>query len=76
MDYLYIRAWGRLLGSYQYYIAAEVAQAQQDKAPHDAIFKRGDVWHCWSDINDDNPNKWLVADIVVLFAHLKGGIDD
>jgi hypothetical protein len=43
-DYIYIRAWGRLLDSQEYFIAAEVLEARRDKAPENAIFKSSGVW--------------------------------
>jgi hypothetical protein len=36
-DYKYIRAWGKFLGSYEYYIVGEQERALEDDAPFDAI---------------------------------------
>lgn len=38
----YILAWGRMLGSRDYYIANELIEAQQDNAPKDALYQRED----------------------------------
>ena len=49
--YLYIRAWGRGLGSFTHYIEREVEQAIADNAPDDAVFKRGDgSWATFSQV--------------------------
>ena len=62
MDYLYIRAWGRLLKSYLYYIQGEVEKAREDNAPEDATFKDSNgTWHRWSEMADSTPNKHTVA---------------
>ena len=47
MDYPYIRAWGRHMGSNLSYIADQVSEARKDKAPEDATFKSADTgeWH-------------------------------
>lgn len=41
-DYPAIRAWGSLMGSYQYYIDNQVLVARATKAPQDAIYQRTD----------------------------------
>jgi hypothetical protein len=44
--YPYVKSWGRYLGSRDYYIEEQVAQAVVDGAPKDAIFKDTEgVWH-------------------------------
>lgn len=43
-DYPYIRAWGKFMGSHQYYINDEIARAKNDEAPQDAIYKRDGRW--------------------------------
>ena len=42
MDYLYIRAWGKMLGSFTSYIEREVEKARKDHAPQTAIYQRQD----------------------------------
>lgn len=42
MDYLYIRAWGKMLGSFPAYIEQEVEKARQSNAPQTAIYQRQD----------------------------------
>lgn len=53
-DYPFIRAYGRIMGSYQYYIDDEVRRAREDGAPQDA----------WSFCLPDcpsGPRKWRLA---------------
>jgi hypothetical protein len=55
MKYPYIRAWGKYLGSYQYYINAQVERADKDRAPNNAIYYNEDK-KCWAtadEITDD-----------------------
>ena len=48
LDYLYIRAWGRMMGSFDYYIEHQVAEARADGAPQTAIYKDTDgSWHTY-----------------------------
>jgi len=64
LDYLYIRAWCRMMQSYS--TKDQVKQARKDKAPQDAIFwgETEQKWHRWSEMSDDNPNKAIVAHYV------------
>lgn len=41
-DYRHIAAWGRYLGSYQYYIKDQQEQAALDNAPLDAVYYNND----------------------------------
>jgi hypothetical protein len=41
-DYLALRAWCNLMGSYQYYTDNQVRQARATKAPQDVIYRRTD----------------------------------
>lgn len=42
MDYLYIRAWGKMLASFPSYIEREVERARRSRAPSTAIYQRQD----------------------------------
>lgn len=53
MDYLYIRAWCRLMGSYAYYTEDEIARARADKAPQTAIYHKGGG-------SPNDPREWAV----------------
>lgn len=50
LDYLYIRAWGRMLGSYADYVNAQLDTARKDKAPQDAIYKSEHGWRRFTDV--------------------------
>jgi len=55
MDYILIRAWGELMGSQNSFVRDQVAIAHEDKAPHNAIFKRDDgEWAIVTDIASSN----------------------
>lgn len=47
-DYKHIRAWGKKLLSFDYYIEDQQQQAVEDNAPLDACYKNGDTWVCAS----------------------------
>ena len=42
MDYIYIRAWGKLMGSENYFIRDQIATAHEEKAPGNVIYKSED----------------------------------
>jgi hypothetical protein len=52
-EYVGIRAWGKVLGSYDYYIEQEQRRAVRMRAPLDAIYlnSHNDVWVCVSDLS-------------------------
>lgn len=64
MDYLYIRAWGKMLGSFPCYIEREVDKARWDHAPQSAIYRRQDgTWATFEKIERQD-TKDLIASIV------------
>jgi len=52
MDYLYIRAWGRLLNSAPYYVKDQVEKANRDGAPANAIYysDKEKRWHTFDEV--------------------------
>jgi hypothetical protein len=58
-DYKWIRAWGRMMGSYDYYINGEVERARADRAPQNAIFKRDSGWATTAGIQSDSTKENL-----------------
>ena len=53
MDYIYIRAWGRVMGSLPYYIRDMLATAHEDKAPGNAIYKDDEgTWMTMDDVKN------------------------
>ena len=53
-DYKHIRAWGKMMGSFEYYIMGEQEKAAADNAPLDAIYKREDGWHTYSSVTRED----------------------
>ena len=50
MEYKALKAWGKMMGSHQYYIDSQIKEAIEDKAPSDAIFKADGEWRRASEI--------------------------
>lgn len=53
-DYKHIRAWGQMMRSFEYYIQNQQEQAYDDQAPIDAIYKRGEKWHTFSECENES----------------------
>lgn len=51
-EYKHIRAWGRMMHSYDYYIRNQQILASEENAPIDAIYRKPDGWHCFSDVTN------------------------
>lgn len=52
-DYIYIRAWGKLLGSKEKYIAFIQNLAVEDNAPLNSVYRRAiGTWCTLDDCND------------------------
>lgn len=55
--------WGRELGSYAYYIDNQTAQAEADKAPATAIYKRDDgTWATAEGIADESRRNRILGE--------------
>ncbi len=39
VDYPFLRAWGRMMGSYPYFVDEQVERARKEQAPSDAIYR-------------------------------------
>lgn len=48
--YRHIRAWGKMQGSYEYYIKGEQQRASEENAPLDAIYKGSNGWAVFADV--------------------------
>jgi len=58
--YRNIRVWGKLTGSRQYYIDAQVKLAEKDNAPETAVYRGSDgVWVTSADVENENIKKYL-----------------
>lgn len=52
--YRHIAAWGRLLGSYNYFIELQQALAEEEGAPETACYKnREGVWVTFENLNEN-----------------------
>lgn len=62
-DYRHIRAWGLMMGSFEYYIKEQQEKAFADGAPLDAIYKRGGTWALYSEVESEvtreSVDQWL-----------------
>lgn len=47
-EYKAIREWGKMMGSYPYYIRMQQELASQEDAPLDAIYRSDKGWECVS----------------------------
>ncbi len=61
--YPFIIVWGNQMGSFAYYIKAQLLKAEATDAPRTAIYERDGVWHTIESINEDNRQGYI--------AHLK-----
>jgi len=53
-DYPYITAWGKMLGSFDYYIKNVIEQAQKENAPKRSVYKRAvGTWCTLDDCNKE-----------------------
>lgn len=52
-DYKHIRAWGRMMQSYDYYIENKQKAAAAANAPLDACFERDGAWVCASGLRQE-----------------------
>ncbi|ASR77200.1 hypothetical protein KIV66_gp93 [Mycobacterium phage MyraDee] len=51
MDYRWLRAWDRMMGSLSYWTEAQLANARTDEAPANAIYRKAPgVWATTDDI--------------------------
>ena len=51
-EYKHIRAWGLMMGSFEYYVRNQQSDASDDNAPLDAVFKSEGTWHVYSDVTN------------------------
>lgn len=59
-DYPYIRAWGKLMGSYRYFIEDEIDRARSEGAPLNATSRGHDgTWSTTDDIVSDDTRKQM-----------------
>ena len=50
-EYLHLRAWGMMMGSYEYYIKAQQELAAEENAPLTSMYKNSDgIWQTYESI--------------------------
>ena len=59
MDYLYIRAWEKMMGSYHPHLEIQLDKARKDSAPDNAIYCDNYThrWHTVDDISSEEVKK-------------------
>lgn len=62
-DYVYIAAWGRLMGSFTSYVRNEQRLACEKGAPLTAIYERDGHWHTADDIKSPATRQWIEAQV-------------
>lgn len=72
-DYLHIRAWGKMMGSHEYYIVGEQEQAAEDNAPLHATYKREGQWNTYEDILAPDTREYIRLAVEKLSAGKKVG---
>ena len=60
-EYECIAAWGRRMGSFNYYITAQQKKAAEEEAPITAIYERDGVWSVAEDIRDPHTRKLILG---------------
>jgi len=54
-NYPYIRAWCKMMGSYQYYTDIQLEKAQADGAPQNAVYhNEGKRWVTFDEVHSDD----------------------
>lgn len=62
LKYRYIRAWGLMMQSYNYYIEGQIRDAIASKAPQDAIYRRDDgSWARFADIENEDTKARVIS---------------
>ncbi len=62
-QYKYIVAWGKMLGSYAYYIEDQIRNAIAENAPYTAIYNRDGRWITYEEIQ--NPETKYMIDKLI-----------
>ena len=62
--YWFVKAWGKQMGSFQYYIDRQVELAREEGAPHNAIYRDTEgTWHTVNDVKDESTRDRLRRDV-------------
>lgn len=58
-DYKTVRAWGKIMGSFDYYIQERIVEAKKDNAPANATYKNDDG--TWNTTDNIELATWKIA---------------
>ena len=62
MDYKFIRAWCKMLGSFSYFVKNEAEQARHDNAPQNAVYRNADGrWVTYDEITSERTRERVTA---------------
>jgi hypothetical protein len=68
-DYACIRAWGKMMGSYRYYIQSQISLARAEGAPDDAIYRRQDgTWARLREVENSDTKRWVENEVGIMKA--------
>lgn len=67
--YQLIRIWGQDLGSFDYFIESEQANAESDDAPLEAIYQRDGHWVTIHDLENKNVRRTILGKLLEYYAH-------
>ena len=59
--YQTIVRWGKMMGSYDYFIANEIERAEKSNAPITTIYERDGVWSVAEEISDEATRKHILG---------------
>jgi hypothetical protein len=77
MDYVYVRAWGRNMGSHASYIADQVAEARKDRAPDNATHKLANgTWATMDDLADNAHGRRTRENVEGIAAKMRAADED
>lgn len=60
-DYVWIKAWGNMMGSQPYYIEGQQRRASEDGAPVTAIYGRDGDWQTLATITNQRARDYLLG---------------
>ena len=50
LDYVHLRAWCLMMGSYDYYVRCELEKARADGATPDVVYRTNGKWRRFSEV--------------------------
>lgn len=69
-EYIYIRAWCQMLGSFPTFTENEVARAKADKAPKTAVYRRNNgTWATFEEIQSQRTKQEVQTIVKEMKSH-------